>query len=254
MGITDYIGTPLYYACINGHIDAIGLLVDYGADIEYKNSYKATVLHAVADGSNIDVLNALIYHGIDINAMPLYGWTPLTTASANGNIDMMKLLIDKGAIINVENYRQHIPITIASEYGHINAVRLLIEHGVDINARGPDDRVALQLAADNNHTNIIRLLISHGVSQYSLDQALIIQSIHTSIETVQLLLDHGAKVSSDGYKDMVNMDRYDLRVLKYLLKKTDIDGKYKHIVHRCLWDIDHRHHGRLWYRYEEALK
>lgn len=249
MGITDHIGTPLYYACINGHIGAVGLLVDYGADIEYKNSYKATVLHAVADRSNTDVLRTLIGYGIDINATPLYGWTPLTTASANGNTDMMKMLIDKGAIINVENHRQHIPITIASEYGHINAVRLLIEHGVDINAVGPCGRVALQLAADNNHTNIIRLLISHGVSQRSLDQALIIQSNRTSIETVQLLLDHGAKVSSDGYKDMIYMDIYDSRVLEYLLKKTDTDDKYKRIVRHCLWDMKYRH-GRLWYDYE----
>lgn len=65
---TDHAGwTPLHEACNFGHLDIVGLLLENGADINYRSSYG--------------------------------GITPLADAASNGNFDVMEFLLDRRASV-----------------------------------------------------------------------------------------------------------------------------------------------------------
>jgi ankyrin repeat protein len=69
--------TPLHKASENGHIDAMRLLINHGANINKKDNDKWTPLHEASWNGNIDAMQLLIDAGADVNEKDNTGWTPL---------------------------------------------------------------------------------------------------------------------------------------------------------------------------------
>lgn len=91
--------TPLYNACRAGFDEVIKLLLDYGADIEYKNSeYDLTPIFLVGlDHDRPTTMQLMIDRGADLNHQSTYGETPLLIMIDQEHWDCAEVLFNAGA-------------------------------------------------------------------------------------------------------------------------------------------------------------
>lgn len=100
--------TPLFWAAAHGNLDAVTLLLEYGADpnvvtikpvIEAGGSYAGkTCLHAAASRGHSQVVSLLLANGAVAGSRGMMGVTPLHYASSIGCVEllmsMLKTLMD----------------------------------------------------------------------------------------------------------------------------------------------------------------
>ena len=103
----DWDRTPLFCACMNGHVDVATLLLDRGAEVDrmspgYMEGYM----------------------------------TPLQVACENGHAAVARVLIDRGAVVDETHRCNETALWLASAKGHVAAARLRLERGADINRSG----------------------------------------------------------------------------------------------------------------------
>ena len=123
--------TPLHLAAVNGHVDAIKLLV---------NQFKA-----------------------DAKAKSNDGWTLLHQAARNGHVDVVKLFVNEfRADANTQSNDGRTPLHMAAQNGHVEVVRSLMEFGADANVEDMDDVTPLYLAAYKGHVEVAKLTLSNA--------------------------------------------------------------------------------------------
>ncbi|KAI4335476.1 hypothetical protein L6164_014120 [Bauhinia variegata] len=85
--------TALHMAALNGHVESVQLLLDFGASVSEVT---------VEDGTTMDLIGA--------------GSTPLHYAACGGNAQCCQLLIAKGANLNAENVNGSTPLMVARSW------------------------------------------------------------------------------------------------------------------------------------------
>jgi ankyrin repeat protein len=88
--------TPLANATGDNKIEAVELLLELGADVNYSEGH-GTALHTACAYEYPQVAEILIKHGADVNAVGDEGWTPLFHAAEAWNAEMIQLLLSHGA-------------------------------------------------------------------------------------------------------------------------------------------------------------
>lgn len=92
-------GTPLHCAAWKGHAEAVGVLLDAGADVHARSTndhYGDTPLHAAAHGNHKEVVALLIARGANVNAKNPAGRTPLAETAWHKATAAAKLLAAAG--------------------------------------------------------------------------------------------------------------------------------------------------------------
>jgi len=86
--------TPLHYACREGHIDVVRLLLRYEANINSKTrSGGATPLHRAAFTGQTAVIRLLLSNGAEAGTQDGDGETALHKAVAQGHVESARLLV-----------------------------------------------------------------------------------------------------------------------------------------------------------------
>jgi len=94
---------PLGLASFFGHVDAVRLLVERGAEVNSasRNDFKVMPLHsAVAEKdpeTRYEIAKVLLEHGADPNARQQDDYTPLMAADQQGDAALRELLVEHGA-------------------------------------------------------------------------------------------------------------------------------------------------------------
>ena len=173
-------GSPLHLAAKNGHVKAVALLIDSGANIDAGIDYARlafgvphnfTPLHAATLVGNKDVVQLLLNKGANINAKNMYGETPLHLAFENNASsilnDLKKLIYLKGSI-SVNGFKVVISTLSAGVYIsgelEIEPRRFLIEKSGNLKDWTPIGEVS-QIRENNlkhgqGNKNIIPKLLS----------------------------------------------------------------------------------------------
>jgi ankyrin repeat protein len=105
------------------------LLLEEGADI-MDNGKSMPLIIASAKG-HIEAMKLLLQEGANIHAA-YNGRTPLIEASAGDHVEAVKLLLVKGADNTATNASRSMPLMMACDNGYIEIVKLLLDHGADI--------------------------------------------------------------------------------------------------------------------------
>ena len=158
----DFGRTPLMHALdtngifsIEKNIEIIKLLLNKGANINYRNTYNFTPLtFALYYKNPIKIIKFLLDNGANVNEVideedeeyeedeedeeyEIHGTTPLTLAlepnkesekyNDNDLLEIVKLLLDKGANVNYIDNNKHIPLVYAIQYAPIEVIKIILD-------------------------------------------------------------------------------------------------------------------------------
>jgi len=195
---TDIIdqGSALNTAARKGHLDAVKLLLEKGADINAQTNGQGSAINAAARNGHVNMVKFLLEKGADINLQNNRQGSALNAAARKGHLDVVKFLLEKGADINLQNNGQGSALNAAARNGHVNMVKFLLEKGADINLQNSGQGSALNAAARKGHLDVVKFLLEKGadinLQNNRQGTALNAATRNGHLDTVKFLLEKGA--------------------------------------------------------------
>ncbi|CAN9513480.1 unnamed protein product [Ophioblennius macclurei] len=186
------ISYALFKMAERGKVDAAGILLRYGADLNFEDpvSYY-NPLHIAVLMNRPNVVTQLIEHGADIEKRDrIHESSPLDLASEESErLPCLLALLDLGANVNSKDRHGKTPLlhALASSDGvtvhNTESIRLLLERGADVNAAMEDGETA---------ESSLVFLVKEALQASEEDAALIGDFC---LKTTRLLLTHGVDPS-----------------------------------------------------------
>lgn len=192
-------------ATMKGHEDVAKLLIENGADIEWKDGeYERTALIWAARHGHKTAVRLLLEKGANVEAKEKCGRTALLWAAACGQGGIVSLLLDKGADIEVKDEQDQTPLLLAARYRSTSVVKLLIEEGANIEVKDKHGQTPLLLAARDRSITMVKLFLEEGADFEAEDSnkntPLLWAAEYGQVAMVKMLLKEGANA------DMKNKD------------------------------------------------
>ncbi|TVU27279.1 hypothetical protein EJB05_29880 [Eragrostis curvula] len=144
--------TPLHVAALNGHCDAVKLLLSKGAPVD-PLANNITPLHFALAGDHHQAVAILLDHGANPNKMNQSPYSPLTAACGSHCLECIKLLVQAGADVN-----------FTTPYGQTALNEMVDACLPDIAElkEARDDPNYPDKALDDNLANIVKFLLEAG--------------------------------------------------------------------------------------------
>lgn len=200
--------TPLHEAARKGNKAKVAELLQQGAKVNARNARGCTPLYIAAENGDVETVQELLNHGADPTkgALLKHGNTPLHVAAQDGFNNIIELILAKSPNSNLRNSAKQTPLMLAAWARHPQTVTLLINHGANPGSVDHHGWTALHTPwdakpADANYTSVMEILIANRAP---VNAAAGIPFGYTPLmgaatvgdqATVELLLDHGARVN-----------------------------------------------------------
>ncbi|MFD4986890.1 ankyrin repeat domain-containing protein [Streptomyces sp. NPDC058374] len=141
-----------------------------------------------------DLVAALLGAGVSPEAADAGGGTVLHSAAVAGQAPVVRLLLAAGADPDRRTAEGEIPLCGAACWGRTEVVRALIAAGADPGAADEPGPTALVWAAEGGHAATAAALLEAGAEPVAErgDPPLVRAARQGSLETVRVLLEHGA--------------------------------------------------------------
>uniref|UniRef100_A0A3Q3XJV1 Uncharacterized protein n=1 Tax=Mola mola TaxID=94237 RepID=A0A3Q3XJV1_MOLML len=192
--------TPLIWAARKGHFDCVMHLLENGADVDQEGANSMTALIVAVKGGYAEVVKELLKRNPNVNMTDKDGNTALTIAAKEGYTEIVQDLLDAGTYVNIPDRSGDTVLIGAVRGGHVEIVRALLHKYADIDIRGQESKTALYWAVEKGNATMVRDILQCNPDTETCtkdgETPLIKATKMRSIETVELLLDKGAKVSA----------------------------------------------------------
>ncbi|XP_076285450.1 uncharacterized protein LOC143211554 [Lasioglossum baleicum] len=223
--------TLLHSALHREQVEMVKLLIQYGADLNVKDSRrrspidiakeswnpefkelllingavvrKDNALHAAVNSGNLEIVEELLKDGVDVNIIEdsdlIIGKTVLHRAVCTRQLELTKLLITYGADVNLKDCWGKTPLAEAFQIKHTEMVELLLTNGADIK----EDPNILYAAGEYGSLVIVEEILKDGVDINMIDSTNYGQGktlLHSAVrerhvEMAKLLIKYGANVN-----------------------------------------------------------
>ena len=194
--------TPLHYAAAGHSGPAAAVLAARGADVSAATTKGVTPLHAAARRDAVPVVRVLLDHGADVRAQDVGGDTPLHRAASGDAASSAALLLDRGADTAARANDGVPPLHVAALKNAGRVAQVLLDHGADVGARVNDGVTPLHVAALKDAAGIVAALLSHRADLGAEDAAgqapLHWAAMGDAAAAAAVLIDHGAHVHARG--------------------------------------------------------
>ena len=177
-----------------------------------------------ASNGEIKNIEACYKSGADVQVSDKDAISIYTIAMANGHVELAKRLQE----IQLANWEKNDALLEAQylydaiEYNNVPMVMKFIEGGFDIEAKHINGVAPIVYAVFNDSNDVIELLLNQGVDvhfEFDFRPLICIASMFNQLETVNLLIGHGANASAhdgtgvtalmfaarDGYIDVIKI-------------------------------------------------
>jgi ankyrin repeat protein len=164
-------GVPnaLTFAAAGGHLDAVRLLVDHGADISRKSAWYGTLpLIEAAKFGKIEVCELLLELGADLQGTHNFGMSSLHETAFHTRMKTAEFLIRKGADLNARDRKGWTPLHMATKRARnrngdvtedrVALIALLLKSGADHELKNNQGQTALDIARELEIAPAINLL------------------------------------------------------------------------------------------------
>ncbi|HUH59945.1 MAG TPA: ankyrin repeat domain-containing protein [Candidimonas sp.] len=144
----------------NDRAEPVKSLLVRGADPnELSPKGQPALMQAIRDEA-WDVYDVLVTHPkTALNAININRETPLMYLAVLGQTKRAQDLIKRGAQVNRLGWT---PLQYAASTGQIETAKMLLAHQAIVNAPGPDGTTALMMAAHSGSVGMVQLLLDHG--------------------------------------------------------------------------------------------
>ena len=152
----QFVATPFYFACKNGHIEVMKLLLNEDrVDINKPSIHGVTPFYSTCYNGHVDVVTLLLNDKrVDVNKAQDEGETPFGIACKNGKFEVVKLLLnDKRVDMNKADTKGWTPFYLACLNGNIEVVKLLLnDERADLNKPSKYyNQTPFYITCDNGH-------------------------------------------------------------------------------------------------------
>jgi ankyrin repeat protein len=151
--------TPVIHAACSGRMDVIEWLLSVGASPDGSTSYGESALSVFSRSGEFRHVARLLEMGAD--PVPLK-WTPLHRAAALGSPDEVAGLLDEGADPEAVDFWERTPLLLAIHAGKIENASLLLERGANRGATGRCGKTAMHYPTDRDDSTMLRWLLDRG--------------------------------------------------------------------------------------------
>lgn len=193
--------TPLHIAAALGNLEAVKLLINYGAEINYQDTWGWTPFNLAVVGKHREVINYLIANGASIETndsqkillsicpynyleavttiiylgiwkgvMKLMGAEFLRCAAGHGDISLVCALLKFGINANAHDDLGSTALHKAAKYNHPEVVSTLIFYGAKVNAQSNLGECPLSDAVEHRHWRVVMTLLCHDASTLLTDK------------------------------------------------------------------------------------
>jgi ankyrin repeat protein len=260
--------TALQCAAFNGHNEMMDLLLQLGADIDQRTGELGTALHAAAIHGGVNATKHLIAKGANISSKSGRFGSVLSAAGYGGSHDTVELLLESGHFneelaqilapdhpaespskkswVQVPNAERRLlmdrfirdkrnklcPSLIeAAKIGDVEAATRFLVRGDHVDDyQRVEIKTPLNWAAHNGHLETVRLLLDHGAQLGATDRSvrtpLMNAALMGHVEVVKLLLARGASVNrrNDHGTALMMADAAGVIVIVEFLKDSKENG------------------------------
>ncbi|XP_049803906.1 serine/threonine-protein phosphatase 6 regulatory ankyrin repeat subunit B-like [Schistocerca nitens] len=128
--------SPLFKALHS--LKMVRLLIDAGADVNFKDDYGCTPLHRALEHGHFEVFEVLLDAGGDPNIVDVCGVSLLHTvasrsAANKGIIQLTRKIIEAGARVDKTDHNGRTPLRYAARAGNYKVLEVLLDAGGDPN-------------------------------------------------------------------------------------------------------------------------
>ncbi|KAL6653166.1 hypothetical protein ACP70R_012091 [Stipagrostis hirtigluma subsp. patula] len=134
--------TAVLIATTEGHLPVLRYLLDCGGDPAMPDFRGLTPLHSSAMNGHCDAMRLLLSKGVPIEPLA-DNWTPLHFALGEDQDQALGILLDHGADPNRINHIACSPLMIACGSRSLKCMKLLVQAGADANYTTPYGQTAL---------------------------------------------------------------------------------------------------------------
>ena len=106
--------TALHYACDEGNLKIVEIILKVNCDTNIRNIHKQTPLHLSAKRGYFDISKKLIEFGAELNVYDSEKNTPLHYVCINGPVELLKFFLTKSPLVNEENIYGKKPIDLTT--------------------------------------------------------------------------------------------------------------------------------------------
>jgi ankyrin repeat protein len=235
-----YMGPALFSAIGSNNYAIFTLLIDYHADIFYKDTVFGDEMKTALDMAELRGSRKMALWlkkaGVANGCAPETKEEYFFQAVKDNDIRNVKKYIGQGMDPNYKDTHERTALMWAVMYGYHDLVRFLLDHGADIAVRQEHSNfIPLLTAADNGDLELVKLCLDRGIDiniqdKYR-DTALLLSCKEQHTEIVKYLLDRGADPAIRGFLDLdafwYAFEKKNYQILELLIKhKTNLDSYY----------------------------
>lgn len=214
--IEDFDGANALMCTVrSGHEAASRALLDGGAAVNYASKVEHyTALHEAASANTINTIGILVEYGANLNAVTRDGETPLHLACTGGHESAARALIDAGCNIHVRTTEALCtPLHDAARQGMARAIRALLERGAQVDSItsiSTGQRTPLQLACARGKEEAALALLEGGADPNRVDDsglgALHLVAAMDHAHMVRALVNNGARIDPQNREGQTPLD------------------------------------------------
>ncbi|RDD47645.1 putative ankyrin repeat protein [Trichoplax sp. H2] len=163
--------TPVHRAALIGSVEMLKMLYEANGDLNSLVDIKCSPLHYAARRKESIAVEWLIKNKVDINQRDDRGRCAIHHAIEIGMVEPLKVLLKYGARTDIANNENKVPILYAIAHDRGDCLKVLLKHCKDINQCYDNFGTALHYAVRCKKPRCVEVLLQFNVDIYAINKA-----------------------------------------------------------------------------------